>query len=66
MISRGGNYSFAEMPEGDRGWVLCPEFAGTHPLEDFACGMEYADIPVRSRTFCPTRILTRESIAPTS
>ena len=33
MISRGGNCSFAEMPEGDRGWVLCPEFAGTHPLE---------------------------------
>ena len=31
MIGNGGDYSFAEMPGGDRGWVICPEYAATSP-----------------------------------
>jgi len=33
MIERGGDYAFQTMPAGDRGWVFCPEYAGSKPLE---------------------------------
>ncbi len=33
MIAKGGDYSFAEMPEGDRGWIFCPEYGSADPLE---------------------------------
>lgn len=33
MIERGGDYPFAEIVEGDRGWIFCPEYAGSDPLE---------------------------------
>jgi DNA phosphorothioation-dependent restriction protein DptH len=33
MIEKGGDYSFAGMQKGDRGWVFCPEYAGASPLE---------------------------------
>ena len=33
MIEKGGDYSFAEMPRGDRGWIFCPEYVGAHALE---------------------------------
>ena len=33
MISKGSNYSFAEVPGGDRGWIFCPEFASSNPLK---------------------------------
>lgn len=33
MIERGGDYPFAEIAEGDRGWIFCPEYAGADPLE---------------------------------
>ena len=33
MIEKGGDYTFAEMANGDRGWVFCPEYAGTKPLK---------------------------------
>jgi DNA polymerase III delta prime subunit len=33
MIEKGGDYSFAEMQQADRGWVFCPEYAGASPLE---------------------------------
>jgi len=33
MIEKGGNYSVAEVQRGDRGWVFCPEYAGSSPLE---------------------------------
>ena len=33
MIERGGDYPFAEIVEGDRGWIFCPEYAGADPLE---------------------------------
>ena len=32
MIARGEGYAFADSPAGDRGWVFCPEYAGTRPL----------------------------------
>jgi DNA phosphorothioation-dependent restriction protein DptH len=33
MIERGSEYIFPELPEGDRGWVLCPEYSGDKPVE---------------------------------
>jgi DNA phosphorothioation-dependent restriction protein DptH len=33
MIEKGGDYSFAGMQQADRGWVFCPEYVGTSPLE---------------------------------
>lgn len=33
MIEKGGDYSFAEVANGDRGWIFCPEYAGTKPLK---------------------------------
>ena len=33
MIERGGDYAFQIEPEGNRGWVFCPEYAGSEPLE---------------------------------
>ena len=33
MIARGGDYAFAAVTSGDRGWVFCPEYAGHRPLK---------------------------------
>ena len=33
MIEKGSDYSFAAVPQPDRGWVFCPEYAGAGPLE---------------------------------
>jgi DNA polymerase III delta prime subunit len=33
MIEKGADYSFAGMPQADRGWVFCPEYVGAGPLE---------------------------------
>ena len=33
MIERGGDYRLDTDRSGDRGWVFCPEYAGTSPLE---------------------------------
>ena len=32
MIERGGDYGFAAVGAGDRGWVFCPEYTGLEPL----------------------------------
>ncbi|HYR75731.1 MAG TPA: hypothetical protein VEM96_07785 [Pyrinomonadaceae bacterium] len=40
MIEKGGDYSFGEMENGDRGWVFCPEYAGTGPLEISPAGWD--------------------------
>ena len=40
MIEKGGDYSFAGMQEGDRGWVFCPEYAGASPLEISPAGWD--------------------------
>jgi DNA polymerase III delta prime subunit len=36
MLEKGGSYAFAELPKSDRGWVFCPEYLGTRPLEIFS------------------------------
>ena len=33
MIERGGDYAIQTVPAGDRGWVFCPEYAKSKPLE---------------------------------
>ena len=33
MIEKGGDYRLDTDRNGDRGWVFCPEYAGTSPLE---------------------------------
>ena len=33
MIEKGGDYTFAAADRPDRGWVYCPEYAGTAPLD---------------------------------
>ena len=33
MVERGADYSIQPAPDGDRGWVFCPEYAGPEPLE---------------------------------
>jgi DNA polymerase III delta prime subunit len=33
MIEKGGDYRLDTDRSGDRGWVFCPEYAGTSPLE---------------------------------
>ena len=33
LIEKGGDYAFASVESSDRGWLFCPEYAGTHPLE---------------------------------
>jgi DNA phosphorothioation-dependent restriction protein DptH len=32
MIAKGAEYIFPEVNKVDRGWVFCPEYAGTRPL----------------------------------
>ncbi|MGI6420031.1 MAG: ATP-binding protein [Thermoguttaceae bacterium] len=33
LIEKGGDYAFASLEAPDRGWVFCPEYVGTRPLE---------------------------------
>ena len=33
MIEKGGDYALQTLPDGNRGWVFCPEYAGLEPLE---------------------------------
>ena len=33
MVERGADYAIQPVPDGDRGWVFCPEYAGPEPLE---------------------------------
>ena len=33
MVERGADYAIQPAPDGDRGWVFCPEYAGAEPLE---------------------------------
>ena len=33
MVEKGGDYAIQPAPDGDRGWVFCPEYAGPEPLE---------------------------------
>jgi DNA polymerase III delta prime subunit len=40
MIEKGGDYLFAAADKGDRGWVFCPEYAGSAALEISPAGWE--------------------------
>lgn len=40
MIEKGGDYSFAAVDMPDCGWVFCPEYAGTNPLNVSPAGSE--------------------------
>lgn len=40
MIEKGENYTFAEAEKADCGWVFCPEYAGSAPLEISTSGRE--------------------------
>ncbi len=33
MVERGADYAIQPAPDGDRGWVFCPEYAAPEPLE---------------------------------
>ena len=33
MIEKGEEYAFATADKADRGWVFCPEYTGSAPLE---------------------------------
>ncbi len=33
MVEKGGDYVLGGIPLGDRGWVFCPEYTGSRPLE---------------------------------
>ena len=33
MVERGADYTIQPAPDGDRGWVFCPEYSGPEPLE---------------------------------
>ena len=33
MVERGRDYAIQPAPDGDRGWIFCPEHAGPEPLE---------------------------------
>jgi hypothetical protein len=62
MIEKGGDYSFAGMQEGDRGWVFCPEYAGVTPLEISPAGWE-TRIFLFGSGLLPDSDFRRESIA---
>ena len=40
MIEKGGDYTFATVDRGDRGWIFCPEYAGLNPVEISPSGWE--------------------------
>ena len=51
MVERGADYGIQPAPDGDRGWVFCPEYAGPEPLE-----ISPADWGVRIFLFGPGRL----------
>jgi DNA polymerase III delta prime subunit len=40
MIEKAEDYSFPEVEKGDRGWVFCPEYADTNPLDISPAGWD--------------------------
>ena len=63
MVEKGGDYIFAEMQAGDRGWVLCPEYGGARPLEISPSGWD-TRIFLFGPSLLPDSDFRRESIAP--
>lgn len=65
MIERGGEYSFAATDKADRGWVFCPEFASSDPLEISPAGWE-TRIFLFGPGSLPDSNFRREPLAPPS
>jgi len=63
MIEKGGTYAFSRMSRGDRGWVLCPEYMGAHPLE-ISPGAWDTRIFLFGPGLLPDSQFRRESVAP--
>lgn len=40
LIEKGEDYSFAAIEQPDRGWVFCPDYAGSRPLDITPAGWE--------------------------
>jgi hypothetical protein len=40
LIEKGGDYFFEKMEHPDRGWVFCPDYVGSRPLEITPAGWE--------------------------
>jgi DNA phosphorothioation-dependent restriction protein DptH len=40
LIEKGGDYFFETMEHPDRGWVFCPDYVGSRPLEITPAGWE--------------------------
>lgn len=40
LIEKGGDYNFETMEQPDRGWVFCPDYVGSRPLEITPAGWE--------------------------
>ena len=40
MVEKGADYAIQPAPDGDRGWVFCPEYRGPEPLEISPAGSD--------------------------
>jgi len=65
MVEKGGDYIFAETEAGDRGWILCPEYAGARPLEISPSGWD-ARIFLFGPVLLPDSNFRRESFSSAS
>jgi DNA phosphorothioation-dependent restriction protein DptH len=57
LIEKGGDYFFAAIEHPDRGWVFCPEYAGSKPLDITPPGWE-----TRIFLFGPDSNFRRDSV----
>jgi len=65
MIEKGEEYVFASSQQADRGWVFCPEFAGSSPLEISPVGWD-TRIFLFGPSLLPDSDFRREPIEDTS
>ena len=63
IVEKGKDYTFAEMEQGDRGWVFCPEYLGAGPLEISPTGWD-TRIFLFGPGLLPDSDFRRDSIAP--
>jgi hypothetical protein len=59
LIEKGGEYTFAVTEEPDRGWVFCPEYAASKPLDITPPGWD-----TRIYLFGPDSSFRRDSSGP--
>jgi DNA phosphorothioation-dependent restriction protein DptH len=65
IVEKGEDYTFAGMEQSDRGWVFCPEYLGTRPLQISPTGWD-ARIFLFGPGLLPDSDFRRDSIASTS